>query len=134
MSTIDESGQGLCFHLERKIPFIARVSSGEFEGDFLRGMFFKPAGRGNHLPGGSNDVLLLDVAQATNGNGVGREYDSTYHLSADLIDRDLLKNLEKLQLDFSPSGTYEVIAAAMFDSVAAPRSIRTAGGSRDCSC
>jgi hypothetical protein len=85
-------------------------------------MFFKPAGRGNHLPGGSYDVLLLDVAQATNGSGVGRDYDSTYHLSADPIDRDLLKGLEKLQLDFSPSGTYEAIAAAMFGEGVYPSS------------
>ncbi len=121
MSTTDEPGKDLNSYLERRMPFIARVGSGEFEGDFLRGLFYQSADRGNRSSGGSDDVLLLDVAEATGGTDISRGYDSSYHLSDDPVDRALLQDLESLSLEFCPPDKYDSVSAAMFGDGVYPR-------------
>lgn len=96
------------------MPFIARIASGEWEGDLLRGVFLEPVRRKERSPGESTDVLLLDIALAVKERGVDREYDLTYHLSDRSADRAFLQGLEKLPLDFCPPSKFDAVSAAMF--------------------
>lgn len=114
MTTTGDPRLGLPFYLEQKLPFIARIASGEWEGDLLRGMFLFPVGRRERAPSESSGVLLLDIAPAVKERGDDREYDLSYHLSDQPMDRALLQGLEELQLEFCPPDRFDAVSAAMF--------------------